>query len=387
MRLIIVCGMYPPIQTGTSYYAKNLAAELQKNGNQIHVVTIGDVGSRLEDGINVHRIQGIRLPLAGFFKHYQFSAWNLINWWRIIRITRRSKADGILLINHYLDIALLAKFAAWLLRIPLAISVGTQLQSLNSRRDRVLNIMDRLICGNIVLRGCSSIVAWDNQIIQYIRDTHGSRFDHLITLINYGVNGDANSLISCAHNYATNDAILGVGAVSEQRSFIPLVRAVAELAPRYPSLKLRVIGHVYYDAAPRLARELGLGDRIQFLGERPHPEVLEHMKHASVFYSSLTGKYVGLGTATIEAMLLGVPTVVNTPLDLIGKGLLVDKETLVQCRETEPTLIAQKIDLLLADRRLRQRIGMGGRNFVNTHLRWDVVARDFEKLFEQLCNQ
>ncbi len=124
------------------------------------------------------------------------------------------------------------------------------------------------------------------------------------------------------------------------------------------------MGHVYYDEAPRLAASLGLGERVEFLGEQPHADVLAHMKAADLLFSSLTGRYVGMGTATIEAMLLAVPTVVNTPLDLLGNATLVDGEHLVQCTEPTPAAIAQRLRALLGDESLRRRVGNGGRRFV-----------------------
>ena len=374
MKILIVGGMFPPMRTGTAFYTRNLALALQGHGHQVEVVTLGDVGTDIEDGLTVHRLGAISLPLAGFFKHYRLCAWNPANWWRLYRIARCSGAEAILLINHYLDIAFPARFAAWLNQIPLVCSVGTQLQSLNPRRNRILNVLDRLVCGLLVFPGCTRVVAWDTQIRQYLQDVHGKQILRKVVIVNYGVNGDPDRLLNRHHDYEADDEILGVGAISEQRSFVPLVQAFALLAPKYPRLRLRIVGHIYYDEAPRLAAELGLADRIEFVGEMSHEQVIAQMQRATVFYSSLTGQYVGLGTATIEAMLLGLPTVVNTPLELLGTGVLVDRQHLIQCTSDDPAEIAARLELLLADADLRRRVGEGGRAFVNQYLNWDVVA-------------
>lgn len=382
MKILIVGGMFPPMRTGTAFYTRNLALALQGHGHQVEVVTLGDVGTDIEDGLTVHRLGAISLPLAGFFKHYRLCAWNPANWWRLYRIARCSGAEAILLINHYLDIAFPARFAAWLNQIPLVCSVGTQLQSLNPRRNRILNVLDRLVCGLLVFPGCTRVVAWDTQIRQYLQDVQGKQILRKVVIVNYGVNGDPDRLLSRQHNYETNDEILGVGAVSEQRSFVPLVKAFALLAPEYPRSRLRIVGHIYYDEAPRLAAELGLADRIEFVGEMSHEQVIAQMQRATVFYSSLTGQYVGLGTATIEAMLLGLPTVVNTPLELLGTGVLVDRQHLIQCTSDDPAEIAARLELLLADADLRRRVGEGGRMFVKNHLNWDVVAQQMAKVLQ-----
>ena len=387
MKILVVGGMFPPMRTGTAFYTRNLALALQSHGHQVEVVTLGDVGTGIDDGLTVHRMAAISLPLAGFFKHFRLCAWNPANWWRLYRIARRSGVEAILLVNHYLDIAFPARFAAWLNRIPLVCSVGTQLQSLNPLRNRILNVLDRLVCGLLVFPGCTRVVAWDTQIRQYLQDVQGKQILRKVVIVNYGVNGDPDRLLSRQHNYETNDEILGVGAVSEQRSFVPLVKACAQLAPKYPQLRLRIVGHVYYDAASRLAAELGMADRIEFVGEMSHEQVIAQMQRATVFYSSLTGQYVGLGTATIEAMLLGLPTVVNTPLDLLGTGVLVDRQHLIQCTSDDPAEIAARLELLLADADLRRRVGEGGRAFVNQYLNWDVVAQQMTNVLRQAADE
>ena len=382
MKILVVGGMFPPMRTGTAFYTRNLALALQRHGHHVEVVTLGNAGTDIEDGLTVHRLAAISLPLAGFFKHYRLCAWNPANWWRLYRIARCSGAEAFLLVNHYLDIAFPARFAAWLNRIPLVCSVGTQLQSLNPRRDRILNFLDRLVCGLFVFPGCTRIVAWDTQIRQYLQDVQGKGILRKVVIVNYGVNGDPDRLLNSQHNYETDEVILCVGAVSEQRSFLPLVQAFAQLAPRYPRLRLRIVGHIYYDAAPRLAAELGLAGRVEFMGEMPHEQVIDQMKRATLFYSSLTGKYVGLGTATIEAMLLSLPTVVNTPLELLGTGMLVDRQHLIQSTSGDPAEIAARLELLLTDIDLRRRVGEGGRMFVKQHLNWNVVAQQMTKVLQ-----
>lgn len=380
MKILVVSGMFPPMRTGTAFYSLNLAEALTELGHEVEIVSLGKPFFEQKNAIDIHRLPAMQLPLAGFFKHFRISALNPFNWIRMARIFHRSNADAVLLVNHYLDIAFPTILASKLARLPLFCSVGTQLQSLNPRRNRVLNILDRLICGGLIFPFCFKIVAWDNQIRQYLLDVHGTKIDRKISIVHYGVNGDSANLENHTHNYGGNNVILGVGAVSEQRSFVPLVRAFAILADGRPELRLRVIGHVYYPEAQRLAAELGLSERVEFLGERSHDEVVENMRVASVFFSSLTGKYVGLGTATIEAMLSGLPTVVNTPLDLFGDENLKDGVHLVQCQSSEPAVIAERLASVIDDQAMRERVGQGGRDFVKTNLNWPVVARNMATL-------
>jgi glycosyltransferase involved in cell wall biosynthesis len=380
MKILIIGGMFPPMRTGTAFYTQNLAKALRKHGHDVEIVTLGNPDFEIIESINVHRLPALSIPIEGFFKHFRLCAWNPLNWWRLYKITKNTQPEIIILVNHYLDIAFLARFVAKICNLPLVCSVGTQLQSLNPIRDRVLNFLDKIICGKLVLSGCDRVIAWDNQIKKYLEDIHGKKILEKVNIVNYGVNGDASQLISNVHNYDNETLVLGVGAVSEQRSFIPLVQAFSLLAPKFPELKLSIIGHIYYDEAPKLAKNLGLSDRISFHGELSHDQVISHMKSSTLFYSSLTSKYVGLGTATIEAMLLGLPTVVNTPLDLLGNAAMVDKKHLIQSTSFNPNDIANAITLLLSNRDLRSTIGACGREFVINYLNWDTVALDMSQV-------
>lgn len=387
MKLLIVSGMFPPIKTGTAFYARNLALALEARGHEITIVALEAQSSEVDPAIEgstltLHRLPTTVLPLAGFFKHFQLCAWNPKTWLRMRQIARDSDADVVLLINHYLDIAFPAIFAARSIRAPLVCSVGTQLQSLNPRRNRILNILDWLICGRLIFPFCKKLIAWDQQIQTYLEDVQGAGIRRKIEIVNYGANGDIDALAERPHAYGIARVILGVGAISEQRSFVPLVTAFAAIAAAHPDLTLRLIGHEYYDAARRLVAEKGLEDRVIFLGEQSHDVVLDEMQKADLFYSSLTGKYVGLGTATIEAMLLGLPTMANVPLNLLGRHMLEDNVHLFQATSTDPTEIAARLEQVLADAELREKVGQGGRHFVHTNMNWSVVARDMESALE-----
>jgi len=292
-----------------------------------------------------------------------------------------------LLVNHYLDIAFPAIAVAWMERIPLVCSVGTQLQSLNPRRNRILNFLDRLVCGRLVFPRCDRVIAWDTQIRQYLQDVHGDAVTGKTVVVNYGVNGDSDRFLAHQHDYRRHNRILGVGAVSEQRSFVPLVRAFAHLAREFPDLTLQIVGHVYFDAAPRLAVELGIADRVVFSGELPHAQVLEAMADCDAFYSSLTARYVGLGTATIESMLMGVPTVVNTPLDLLGGPMLEDGEHILHCPGEDDRNIAAQLRKLLVDEAFRARVGRGGRAFVSENMNWPKIIKDMETALTPLVSR
>ena len=388
MNVLIVTAMFPPIRTGTSYYTKNLAEALAVRGHRIHIVTLQnrDAGRGVYP-FPVDRLPAVHFPVKNYFKHFRIASVWPSNYWRLMEIAVSHKAEVILLVNHYLDIAFPAIYASRMLGIPLVCSVGTQLQSLRPFRNAILNIGDRLICGRLVFPFCNQIVAWDSQILAYLRDVQGPGVIAKTRIVNFGPNGDSEVLPGQEHDYRFHNQVIGVGSVTEQRSFVPLIRAFKKLTERFPLLRLKIIGHVYYDAAVRETAALGLSDRVEFTGERSHDDVLDELTRSDAYFVSLTGRYVGLGTATLEAMMLGVPVVANVPLDLLGTVVLKDLEHIVQCDGLVTETIAARLEQLLADQKLRQTVGQGGREFVKRYLNWEKVAEDMEHLLNEVCDR
>lgn len=388
MRVLLATAMFPPISTGTSFYSKNLTEALRKRGHEVTVITVTHPQAAGDEcDFRVFRVRALHVPLRRFFNHFRLASIFPENYTRIKQVAREYGAQVILLVNHYLDIALPAVFASRSLGIPLVCSVGTQLQSSNPWRNRALKFLDRLICGSVVFPFCRRIVAWDTQILQYLSDVHGPAVVKKTTVVNFGPNGDIDSFLAHQHKYSLHNQILGVGAVTEQRDFIALVRAFRLVADEYPGLTLKIVGHVYFDAACRLVIELGLGERVVFTGEWPHAQVLEELKRSDVFFVSLSGRYLGLGTATIEAMLMGLPVIANVPLGLLGKATLRDMEHIVHLNGLTPETIAVKIRRLLGDDALREKVGRGGRDFVRRHLSWDTVGQDMECLLRGVVQE
>lgn len=388
MNILIISAMFPPIRTGTSYYSRNLAEALTARGHRVRIVTLENQDA---DGdcspFPVDRIPALHFPVKNYFKHFRIASVWPSNYRRLKEIAMAHKAEVIFLVNHYLDIAFPAIYASQKLGIPLVCSVGTQLQSLRPSRNAILNIGDRLICGQLVFPFCKKIVAWDSQIQAYLRDVQGRRVIEKTHIVNFGPNGDCQALLAQEHDYTFHGRLIGVGSVTEQRSFVPLIRAFKQVAERFPAVKLKIIGHVYYDAAVQEAAALGLNGRVEFSGEQSHDDVLEEMKRSDAYFVSLTGRYVGLGTATLEAMILGVPVVANVPLDLLGSAMLKDMEHIVQCDGLVPETIAARLGQLLADQALRRTVGRGGREFVKENLNWEKVAEDMEHLLTEVCNE
>jgi len=381
MRILIVTGMFPPNQTGTSFYSKNLAEALINKGFQVELVTTTNKNIREDENypFKLTRLPSLHFPLKNYFKHLRFCSIIPGNYNRIKRIIKKFKPDSILLINHYLDIAFLAVYAAKKWKIPLYISIGTQLQSLNPYRNRILNFLDRIIVGNLIFPFADRIISWDSEIERYLKDIHTKSNAAKSIIIPFGVNGDITLFERFKNSYKERKQILGVGAIIGHRDYLYQIRVFYELLKIFPHLKFKIIGNKYIDKPKRLVHELGISDKVVFQGEIPHEEVLKEYQTSLLHWMMLCGNYVGLGTSTIEAMLMGVPAVSNVPENLFGDNRLCDMENYIYSDGKNTKNDVAKLSQVITNQELQKNIGQNGKKFVKQYLNWDSVATKFKE--------
>jgi len=384
MNILIVTAMFPPIRTGTSFYSKNIAQTLYNQGHKIVVATVENTDGVIEQfPFDVLRLKALHINARNYFKHLRFSSVFCSNYRRLLYATKENQIDKILLVNHYLDIAFPAIYVARKLNIPLYISVGTQMQSLNPVKNAVLKILDRIVCGHLIFPFCKNIISWDTEIERYIRNVQRKKIAQKSVIIPFGVNGDISQFDNYNHDYSKSDLIIGVGAIIDQRDYLFQLKVFKELLEDFPTLKLKIVGHMYIKSPLILAKQLGIQDKVEFTGELSHEQVILEMKKSIIHWMMLSGKYVGLGTATIEAMLLGVPSVSNVPENLLGKSVLRDGSDYIFVDGQNVANAKNKISEILSNERLRTMIGQSGKLFVKKNLDWDNVCTEMINLFEK----
>lgn len=174
--------------------------------------------------------------------------------------------------------------------------------------------------------------------------------------------------------------ILIVGNLLVGKGHELVLRAVARLKDSHPALHCQIIG----EGADRnrfvnLTRELGLGNRIHFLGRRSRVEVAEAMRNCTVFV--LPSRYEGLGCVYLEAMACGKPAIAckGQGIDEIihhgRNGWLIPVDGLEE--------LVQGLQLLLANADLRAQIGEAARQTILDHLTLSHQARKLMTIYEE----
>lgn len=167
--------------------------------------------------------------------------------------------------------------------------------------------------------------------------------------------------------------IVFCGRLVANKGLLNVIRAVAAL----PNIMLLVIGDGSgkYPAG-RLVRELGLQDRVTFVGWLATPaDVIAAMQSAKVFV--MNSRSEGGPRVALEAMACGMP-VVSTKVGVMP-DVLIDGENGMFTDGTAQDL-AVKLKTLLADDALRARLGEAAQRIIDRFEKRTLIERYAEFL-------
>ncbi len=181
---------------------------------------------------------------------------------------------------------------------------------------------------------------------------------------------------------SAGSVLLTVGNVTERKGQEVVIRALPDL----PGVRYEMIG--LPTRAPELAalaRELGVADRIEFVGRASQEELVRRLNACDLFVmtsrNTAGGDFEGFGIAVVEAALCGKPAIVSS-----GSGLseaIIAGETALIVREGESADTARAIKELLADPARLRRMGaaanahaLAEQTWPHRAERYDAVLRD-----------
>ncbi len=186
--------------------------------------------------------------------------------------------------------------------------------------------------------------------------------------------GGANNLLSQDDRSKT---VITVSRLEPKNGLADLIRAITFLS----GAKLLIVGGGSLEGElKKLAQELGVVERVKFLGQVEPEEVSRYLSLATVFCRPSLSE--GLGSVFLEAMAVGLP-VVGTPVGGIP-DFLQDGETGLFCEPGNPKSIAAAIKRLLDNPALRERLAANGQKLVKEKYDWNLIAQKMNSLFKRL---
>jgi teichuronic acid biosynthesis glycosyltransferase TuaC len=212
-----------------------------------------------------------------------------------------------------------------------------------------------------VYQAAARVICISEQVAQRAREGLGDAAR--ISVVYNGVDTSLFSPAITRSGDAKSDhpVILSVGNLIPIKGHDLLLRSVAAITPEHSAVHCQIIGDGS-ERAPlqKLARELRIADRVQFLGRRPRADVAAAMRACTLF--ALPSWYEGLGCVYLEAMSAERPAIacrgqgIEEIIRQGENGWLVEPKNL-----NELTAVLHR---LLSDRTLRENLGRNARQTI-----------------------
>jgi glycosyltransferase involved in cell wall biosynthesis len=181
--------------------------------------------------------------------------------------------------------------------------------------------------------------------------------------------------------------LLTAGRLVERKGIPYLLLAMKEVVKQFPRVKLVIVGdgpeklHLI-----RLASELGIKEKVVFTGFVSNQDLACLYSLADIFVLpsivDSKGDTEGLGVVLLEAMAMEKP-VIGTNVGGIP-DVITDKVTGFLVSQKDPQALAEKICMLLTDKKLAKKMGEAGKKKVLKHFTWREIAKTVVNIYRQI---
>ena len=374
MNVLVVSGIWPPDVGGPASHAPELAAFLRSRGHGVEVVTTADVAPEAPD-FPIHAV--LRSTPVGV-RHARVVA----------LVARRARSADVVYATSMISRAGLGSALA---RRPLVLKLvadaayerakrqglfagslaefqearGRRIAALRLARDLALRRASHVVCPSAFLRELS--LGWGLAAEK-------------VTVIPNAI-PPLPALRPAAEVRAELDLapplLAFAGRINAQKALDVLLEALAHVDG--PTLALAGDGPERTRLEAR-ATELGLGDRVRFLGARTRTEVLELFRAADA--SVLTSAWENFPHTVVEALAVGTP-VLGTAVGGVAE-VVRDGENGLLVPPGDPDAFAEALRRFLGDEELRERLRSHAQASVE-HLRSERVYGELEQILERVA--
>jgi glycosyltransferase involved in cell wall biosynthesis len=176
-----------------------------------------------------------------------------------------------------------------------------------------------------------------------------------------------------------NPTLLFLGHLLPEKGVYEIVKACAQLAKRFPDLKLVLGGVGQGDAVRELASQLGVSERVELPGWLG-PESKSAALAASTMFL-LPSYHEGMPMALLEAMSWGMP-VIATPVGGIPQIVTHEANGLL-IPPADVAALTTAIERLLLDPALRIRLGNAARTTIVSGFSLEDAMRKLDNIYSR----
>lgn len=388
MRFAVVSAVFPPKPGGRARRVASLAGRYLAEGHDVLVLTAGSPGVPTEDcrlGYRVVRLPATTPSLGRIGVSTDFTAVRASGRRRIFQALHEFQPDALHLHGQFSDLSWAAGCYGRRHGVPLLLTTHRRPAGDGLLDSVVFRLLDRRLVRSVLKRTEPRYVVADKAGLDHCRRRY-SADEQDVDCIPLPLDTQAFDLapsrnIRAEQALGDGPLIVSMGHVTPERDLVPLMEALPEILTVYPRTRVLVVGKVYHDAFARRAEELGVRQAVSVQGVVPPWDVPAYFAAADVVAHDLNG---GCGTASLEAMRFGIPTIVSVPEDDFPDVELRNGVNALLVPPRDPSAVAATIIGLLDDPARARRIARRQSDLIRHEFAIDVVAAKHLRVLEKM---
>ncbi len=183
--------------------------------------------------------------------------------------------------------------------------------------------------------------------------------------------------------------ILTVARLVEVKGVEYAIRAIAGVSARFPDIRYTVVGEgPLLQHLQTLARQLGIGDRVEFLGGQTRDQIHKLYADAHLFVLSGVvaedGGEEGLPNVVAEAQAAGLPVLASRVGGI--PEVVLDGKSGFLLPQRDVAALVDKLSYLIENPQFWPEMGRAGRKYVENHYDLDRQNDRLVDIYEQLLD-
>jgi phosphatidyl-myo-inositol dimannoside synthase len=401
-RILCLTSNFPRWKgDSTTPFVLHLAQDLQALGWRVDVVAPHAEGCAMRETIDGVRVARFRYLWPATLETVCYSGGALINlrkqpanyaklpalvaaeWLGVVRRLMTHRYD-VLHTHWLLPQGFVGAQAARMLRVPHVATVhggdvfGLQSPALTWFKRRALRGADAVTVNSSATERAVLVIAEDIP-----------RLERIPMGVDTGAAADPAQAAKLrrAHRRGGGPLLVFLGRLVDEKGVGDLIRAVGLLVPQLPDVTCVLLGEGQdRAAAEKLTAELGLSDRVTFVGWVPSEEVPHHLAAADALVApsrhATSGWTEAQGLSIIEAMTAGTPVIASRVGGTVDT--VVDGETGILVPERSPEAICAAVGRLVGDPVAAQTMASRAAAVTQRRFSRRSSAVAFTDLFERL---
>ncbi|MFC1875607.1 glycosyltransferase family 4 protein [Chloroflexota bacterium] len=380
-HILIFAGYFYPHLGGYENNVRELASRLSKLGYSVEIIT-----DNTESTISEEILDG--------FTVYRLPCWNILGGtypiilpylqsFRIIRRIWQKQYDVIITNTRFFLTSLSGAILSRLKNIPLIHIERGSHHSITNRR--LVNWLSKLYdhtLGSWIVKQAQLNIGVSNAAADFVRHLGASRIQILPNGIDTTIYKRKETDMRQVLNIGVKDPLLVyVGRVIYAKGVQDFICVLPALKKRYPKIKLLVAGKGNYQSIlQKQAERLECQNSVKFLGELSRKQIVDLLSTADIFVNPSYSE--GLPTSVMEAASVGLSIIAS---DAGGtRDIIADGNTGLLFSIGNTDQLEVKLDLLLSDLKLRNKLGSRASTFIKEYYDWNTIIYRLQKQIEVL---